>query len=1132
VRTITRALLRAARTPRRSARDAMIMVLAAVLAVGTLALSPAKAYAAVPEVRSALHAGVDASGPFAVFGSTVLFGTSRSTNTGGTWTGDANLSASTWMMAVNGTFVGYATSGSTYTAVVYNASTGGQTTYQLPGITAAPASMGSSWALSGSGVAYSAYNFVSGGSPVALTPPSGPMSNPAAQLTPSQKVLWTGSNGTNQPAYAVASSPTATPTAWLALDGVKGAVATPEQLVYVRATTSYFEICSRSLSDLTGAESCSPKVSGSFDFVDAQFSSFALWTLVNVRMVSGSSSTYAAYIWNGSGATKIAVPAGSYMDMPSSAGADTYGDTPYALFRDWTSTLPTIQRVNADGGLTAGFPLPTTPAAAVGYLSVTPDRVVGADTRDAALQLQTWTRTVSAGGFGSETLLPVRASGLKASAARTAVSGPAGLSLYDRGTARGTFSDPRLSQLSGPYVMRQGWNASASSAQSEIVTVDNTPVGTFLGASGALFGSEYVSWKPDPTLSTSARVVMTDLTGRAAAQSITLEAGTAGCLAGRVWSNILFLTCGTASLRAYDLATGTRVGSLAAPSGQFVNLTDVGDGYAIVTFNNVDYNLWNVSQGSLTPLTDCTNDATSDGVGHVACSSSSQLIWRDFSSLSTSAPRLLGVMASSTADFSNGAAWSIDIDTTKPLAAGSLTIFRAGSATPIRTLATPASTDGSIRGISWNGLDDNGKSVQAGSYVYTLSARAADASAAALTAVDGKALTQGQVTITSGNPTGMTQGAFMSVVPSRLLDTRVTGPALGSNQTRSLKVTGVGGVPTTGVAAVVLNVTVTDTTTNGYLTVSPTDPNTPRPVVSNLNWTAGVTIPNAVTVKVGPGGSIDLFQSGGTGTAQVIVDVAGYYIAGTPTEAGAFTPLAPNRILDTRNTGGPIAGYHTRNLTIATGNPGGVPTNAGAVVLNVTVTNTTSNGYLTVYPAGTGAPNASNLNWTPGLTIPNLVTVKLGNTPGAVTIYQSGPGSADVIVDVAGYYIGGTAQLPGTFFPLSPNRVLDTRNSTAVGPGGDQSLKIMNDNPVPASKVSAVVINTTVTDTWAAGYLTVYPGLSPLPTASNLNWSGPGTTIPNLVTVQVGSDGTIKFHNGSGGTVQVIADTAGYYIGT
>jgi hypothetical protein len=83
---------------------------------------------------------------------------------------------------------------------------------------------------------------------------------------------------------------------------------------------------------------------------------------------------------------------------------------------------------------------------------------------------------------------------------------------------------------------------------------------------------------------------------------------------------------------------------------------------------------------------------------------------------------------------------------------------------------------------------------------------------------------------------------------------------------------------------------------------------------------------------------------------------------------------------------------------------------------------------------------------------------------------------------------------------------------------------------MPATGVSAVVINTTVTDTSAPGFLTVYPGTSPLPTASNLNWSGPAVTIANLVTVQTGYNGTITFHNGSGGTTQVVADTAGYYI--
>jgi len=115
---------------------------------------------------------------------------------------------------------------------------------------------------------------------------------------------------------------------------------------------------------------------------------------------------------------------------------------------------------------------------------------------------------------------------------------------------------------------------------------------------------------------------------------------------------------------------------------------------------------------------------------------------------------------------------------------------------------------------------------------------------------------------------------------------------------------------------------------------------------------------------------------------------------------------------------------------------------------------------------------------------------------------------------------------------LSPARVLDTRNTSAVPAASDLALTILGKGGIPTTGVSAVVINTTVTDTKAPGYLTVFPGTTTLPTASNLNWSGPGTTIPNLVTVQVGSNGSIKFHNGSGGTTQVVADTAGYYIGT
>ena len=121
---------------------------------------------------------------------------------------------------------------------------------------------------------------------------------------------------------------------------------------------------------------------------------------------------------------------------------------------------------------------------------------------------------------------------------------------------------------------------------------------------------------------------------------------------------------------------------------------------------------------------------------------------------------------------------------------------------------------------------------------------------------------------------------------------------------------------------------------------------------------------------------------------------------------GAFTSLAPSRVLDTRIGNGapaaPVASGATLRLQV-TGR-GGVPaTGVSAVVLNVTVTRPTATGYVTVFPDGTAQPNASNLNFVPGQTVPNLVVVKVG-TGGMVDLTNMSPGSTHLVADVAGYY--------------------------------------------------------------------------------------------------------------------------------
>ena len=103
----------------------------------------------------------------------------------------------------------------------------------------------------------------------------------------------------------------------------------------------------------------------------------------------------------------------------------------------------------------------------------------------------------------------------------------------------------------------------------------------------------------------------------------------------------------------------------------------------------------------------------------------------------------------------------------------------------------------------------------------------------------------------------------------------------------------------------------------------------------------------------------------------------------------------------------------------------GLPTNATSVVLNMTVTSTTTFSWLTVYPMGSALPTVSNLNWVGGQTVPNLVEVNLG-TKQCVTINNAN-GSTDVVADLEGWFAPPGAVTAGGFVPLVPARVNDTR---------------------------------------------------------------------------------------------------------
>ena len=388
----------------------------------------------------------------------------------------------------------------------------------------------------------------------------------------------------------------------------------------------------------------------------------------------------------------------------------------------------------------------------------------------------------------------------------------------------------------------------------------------------------------------------------------------------------------------------------------------------------------------------------------------------------------------------------------------------------------------------------------------------------------------------------ITQGTnYTEYGPTRLLDTRNgTGAPVGAvaaSGTVKLKVAGVGSIPANATAAV-LNLTVTAPTAAGTITAYPdgvTEPGT-----QNVTFISGQTVATLALVTIGPDGIVDLTNNG-TGTTQLVGDVAGYF---TPTSASGYTSLTPDRLLDTRfGTGGPkgmVGNGQSVAVTIAGADGGALPASGiKAVALNVTVTGGVGGGYITAYPDGTTRPTASNVNFNPGDTLANLVIVPVG-ADGKVDLYNGSAGT-QIIADVAGYFSASGAS---DYAPILPTRVLDTRpaagNSTLTA---NQTIALgLADTSSGSSwalDMTGFALTTTVTNTVAGGYLTVFPFNVPRPVVSNLNF-GTGQTAANLALATAGQDNaagpsntgqqrTVDFFNGSGGNLDLIVDMSGYF---
>ncbi len=319
-----------------------------------------------------------------------------------------------------------------------------------------------------------------------------------------------------------------------------------------------------------------------------------------------------------------------------------------------------------------------------------------------------------------------------------------------------------------------------------------------------------------------------------------------------------------------------------------------------------------------------------------------------------------------------------------------------------------------------------------------------------------------------------------------------------------IPVLGRGGVPTSGVVGVALNVTAVNPVAPGWLRVWPCG--SPEPTTSSVNFMqAGAVEPNGVVVPIDSTGAVCVKT---LATTDVIVDVAAWFVSGLRPATG--------RLLDTRE--GLARVLPGTPLKVNVLNQFGVPA-AGAVgvALNVTAVNPVAPGHLRVWSCGSPEPETSSVNYMrAGAVEPNGVVVPVDQS-GDVCI--SSLVETDVVVDVAGWFDSGLKPATG--------RLFDTRDSARVMPGVPLRVDVLNRFGVPATGAIGVALNVTAVNPVAAGYLRVWPCASPEPETSSVNYMRAGAVEPNGVVVPVIGTGEVCVS--SLVETDVVVDVAGWF---
>ncbi len=374
-------------------------------------------------------------------------------------------------------------------------------------------------------------------------------------------------------------------------------------------------------------------------------------------------------------------------------------------------------------------------------------------------------------------------------------------------------------------------------------------------------------------------------------------------------------------------------------------------------------------------------------------------------------------------------------------------------------------------------------------------------------------------------------GLFVPAV-GRLLDTRNgTGgfsTPMPAGGVRTVTAAGRAGIPASGVSAVALTLTAIGAATIGAISVAPGDVATPTGTA--LVFNPGDSISNTALVALHADGTLRVLADH---AVNLIIDVQGYFTAGSATAPGGFVAVDQTRLADTRSgTGVRQAKVSSGgSVTVQAGGSAGVPADASAVYANITALNQTAIGYLRAYAADQPPPTTGALDFDDSATAQSVAIPLSADGQFKVLVGAGGP--VDLVIDIQGYFTPAAAA--GVFTPAAV-RLLDTRVAPVRTLAGNSVTKLsvagVAGVPAVADGLGAVALNLRTVQPAtgaAAGYLRLWPSDQPEPATSNINYTTQNVYRTDLAIVAVAADGSVNIRNGGPGPVDLVIDVQGWF---